>query len=903
MAENTIIHEISLAGYKATSTGGMLDLGTWGSYGIEKLHLTLDAAWQDLTITAFFNVNGEVVAKKVVGKDGYADVPWEATKENTFAGCLAFEGSINGQRRISTNLNYKVTNHSETTDSDPVPTEDRWNQFVTETKEYRDGAFEAAERANARAEDAETASEDAQAAARAAKASENAAKVSENAAAASEANARISAGAAAVSEGNAAASADKAKASETAVAESASKAAADAAKAASAAKKAADESAAAAGSAAQAEAQKTAAAKSASDAQGYMQTASGAATVANVSAENAAGSKAAAGNFASAAEESKQAAGASEVKAAASEQAAKASEQAAEKVLDDAKTAQKGTEAARDAAAKSAEAAAKSEANAKQSADTLAESVKNVAANTAAVAELREKKAEIDDTAVGADAWSSKHIIDMLCPPLEESGNPVVCYPVAGYPLGVKAKWEPMQEGSGTPYPAGGGKQLLDTNKCVPTVGKPYGMTITLDGDVFKVSGVPNEEVTATEFYFFAVCTCSQEELRGKGYKVTAWAIKGKVNNAWGLRTESENSLAIAAELTPGVNNDIQLRLMVSKDTPTAWEPYENIRPIKGRDSVKVERCGGNLIDSARVTEVIAPYGLTAQYVSGKITISGIYSKSSANASFTFMSLSYKLPPTTKLMHLGLKTSGCTLRGIRFTNKERDEIAIDLSGLTTGEKAEISFYLIAYVGTTAPTTYTPYIGQTNTLTLPETVYGGEVDAVTGEGQETQKLVILNGTESWNSWGINAHNPAITGFYTYDINDYDAKNAKGICSHLETPSQDVWGGRNAGIGFATVGSSRYFMFSMLTSSLPDISAGHEVASLKAYLAAQSDAGTPVQIAYKLAEPVPFTATGAQPLSALAGANTVLTDADSATVTGRADPIKRITDLEDAVASQT
>ena len=47
--------------------------------------------------------------------------------------------------------------------------------------------------------------------------------------------------------------------------------------------------------------------------------------------------------------------------------------------------------------------------------------------------------------------WSSKHIIDMLCPPLEESGNPVVCYPVAGYPLGVKASWEPVQEGSGTP--------------------------------------------------------------------------------------------------------------------------------------------------------------------------------------------------------------------------------------------------------------------------------------------------------------------------------------------------------------------------------------------------------------------------------------------------------------------
>ena len=48
---------------------------------------------------------------------------------------------------------------------------------------------------------------------------------------------------------------------------------------------------------------------------------------------------------------------------------------------------------------------------------------------------------QIDDAAVSEDApWSSKHIIDMLCPPLEESGNPVVCYPVAGYPLGGKGQ-------------------------------------------------------------------------------------------------------------------------------------------------------------------------------------------------------------------------------------------------------------------------------------------------------------------------------------------------------------------------------------------------------------------------------------------------------------------------------
>lgn len=428
MAENTIIHEISLAGYKATSTGGMLDLGTWGSYGIEKLHLTLDAAWQDLTITAFFNVNGKVVAKRVVGKDGYADVPWEATKENTFSGCLAFEGSINGQRRISTNLNYKVTNHSETTDSDPVPTDDRWNQFVTETKEYRDGAFEAAEKANARAEDAETASEDAQAAARAAKASENAA---------------------AASASNAAA--DAAKAGPYAkAAQAAQEAAENAAAAAAASKSAADTLAAEAARAALAAENSKAAANNAANlagenataAQQAAATATAAANDAGQSASDAAASKAAAETAAKAAQDAQAAAKAEAVKAQGAAQTAAKSAQdaqaAAENVRDEVKTAQEGAEAARDAAAKSAEAAAKSEANVKQSADTLAESVKNITP---------------DDSSIGDKPWSSKHIVDMLCPPLEESGNPVVCYPVAGYPLGVKAKWEPAQEGTGTPSP------------------------------------------------------------------------------------------------------------------------------------------------------------------------------------------------------------------------------------------------------------------------------------------------------------------------------------------------------------------------------------------------------------------------------------------------------------------
>ena len=654
MAENTIIHEISLAGYKATSTGGMLDLGTWGSYGIEKLHLTLDAAWQDLTITAFFNVNGKVVAKRVVGKDGYADVPWEATKENTFAGCLAFEGSINGQRRISTNLNYKVTNHSETTDSDPVPTDDRWNQFVTETKGYRDGAFEAAEKANARAEDAETASEDAQAAARAAKASENAAAASASNAAADAAKAGPYAEAA---------QAAQEAAENAAAAAAASKSAADtlAAEAARTAK-AAENSKAAANNAAYFAGENAAAAQKAAA------TATAAANDAGQSASAAAASKAAAETAAKAAQDAQTATAAAKAEAVkaqgAAQTAAKSAQDAqaaAENVRDDAQTAQQGAEAARDAAAKSAEAAAKSEANVKQSADTLAESVKNITP---------------DDSSIGEKPWSSKHIINMLCPPLEESGNPVVCYPVAGYPLGVKAKWEPMQEGTGTPSP-------------------------------------------------------------------------------------------------------------------------ENIRPIKGRDSVRVTRCGETLWSLDKITLQTFNTNITTQIDMDAVNL---------------------LPRNVKLYFSGQCSNG-KLREIRFydgTGAEMGTLCTE-GGYSTVIKAGNIAKVLLYAGlnensertctnlqitpgTTAPTTYTPYIGQSNTLTLPSTIYGGEVDAVSGEGQDTWKSVSLDGTEKWNTWGVNKNNTNVTGFFTYDINDYSNDGSdinKILCSTMLNEEKKYMGWKEHG----------------------------------------------------------------------------------------------------------
>lgn len=784
MAENTIIHEISLAGYKATSPGGMLDLGTWGSYGIEKLHLTLDAAWQDLTITAFFNVNGKVVAKRVMGKDGYADVPWEATKENTFSGCLAFEGSINGQRRISTNLNYKVTNHSETTDSDPVPTDDRWNQFVTETKGYRDGAFEAAEKANARAEDAEAASEGAQAAARAAKASENAAAASASDAAADAAKAGPYA--------EAARAAQKAAESARDEAIAAQQAAENAAAAAAASKSAADTLAAEAARAALAAENSKAAANNAANfagenataAQQAAATATAAANDAGQSASDAAASKAAAETAAKAAQDAQTATAAAKAEAVKAQEAAQTAaksaqdaQAASENVRDDAQTAQQGAEAARDAAAKSAEAAAKSEANVKQSADTLAESVKNITP---------------DDSSIGDKPWSSKHIIDMLCPPLEESGNPVVCYPVAGYALGVKASWEPVQEGSGTPSP-------------------------------------------------------------------------------------------------------------------------ENIRPIKGRDSVKVERCGENLFKFPYSTSTARRNGLviTSQQ-DGGITVNGTATADTWHA--INQNIEKRLPMNTPMALSGCPAGGSTktyyiglyLGGKWFSDSGNGNTDVKFTTREIASRVEVSiikgtvcnnltFFPKIEVGTTI-TPYSKYQGSTNTLTLPETVYGGEVDAVTGDGKETWKTITLDGTEDWSFQTTNSPGKSGFVFQVPEIATPENPGIKGdiVCSQYPTvTANDTYQCING----ISVEAQEYHYFRIYN----DTNAGGTINEWKHYLAAQHEAGTPVQVCYKLAEPVPFTATGAQALPALAGLNTVLTDADSATVTGRADPIKRIADLEAAVAS--
>lgn len=233
----------------------------------------------------------------------------------------------------------------------------------------------------------------------------------------------------------------------------------------------------------------------------------------------------------------------------------------------------------------------------------------------------------------------------------------------------------------------------------------------------------------------------------------------------------------------------------------------DNIRPISGRSGVKIERCAENLLNISQLKPI--GYNLV-----GSNTLK-------ANTTYTFKPVSCggikfavfladNIVPSQATKQINLTNYIEEGESATFTTPSNIDSysAMWLAGTKSGINQiypNVQFMLVA--GTTAPTIYSPYIGSTATLTLPNTVYGGEVDA-DGEGQET--------------WGY--------------IESYagEAVPAGWICDRAV----------------------------YATGTTPPTGAG---------------------VAYKLATPVPFAATGGTEIKALEGVNTLMTDGDSVSAT--------------------
>ena len=419
--------------------------------------------------------------------------------------------------------------------------------------------------------------------------------------------------------------------------------------------------------------------------------------------------------------------------------------------------------------------------------------------------------------------WSSEKILDTLCPPFTETGNPITCNPVEGYPLGVTVTMEPIQAGTGDPSP----------------------------DNVRPISGRDSVQVTR----------CGKNLL-----KLTERTVQSRPAD---FQAASENTKYPIGDgyLYVGVTSNGYW----TEDNITEYDIADN--------SISVN-----------ATNLGYGIGMCVKIVPGASYVIGKDGDDTNAIMSVFTTKKDGLISRFTVVNTAVNDNN------KFTAQDGEEWAIVIfrpasNSLVTYQNPQLE------LGST-PTAYEPYQpGTTATLTFPETIYGGTVDAVTGAGSKEYYNAEFTGEENWRTWGYN-HENNLTGVYLYLVEESGifyppAKPTTTSYSNLLPYNNNAYsndlGQRISGLE----AQDQYFVMTFNTEFFQGVTNDEEVVPYwKNYLVKQFQAGTPVQICYQLATPEPFQATGNRPLSALPGTNTLYTDGNSLTVSGSTSPISAI-----------
>lgn len=462
----------------------------------------------------------------------------------------------------------------------------------------------------------------------------------------------------------------------------------------------------------------------------------------------------------------------------------------------------------------------------------------------------------INDNVVSKDeVWSSSAIMDRFAEGFAYEGNPVVCNALPNTPFDITTNIEVKQEGSGTPYPAGGGKNLLD-NVVIHN-------TVWLKDDIELTAGITytlSVQETAKELYF------SNED--GTIDYAAAYNTKSLT-----YTPEISGIYKLFAKFDKDANLSFNMMLEIG-ETATAYEPYENIRPIVGMDAVKVVRCGKNLLDNVRYYDNTHT-DIKAQYDNPLLLKAGIkYVLSTNNKAdgLFFVDamgdgslegqylLNYQYE-TAKLEYTPTKDIYCIF------------VAIFNSGVPDGTTIQLELE--------NATTYEPYKGNTYTMELGQTVYSGSIDWNRGVMVVDREAITLN--ELTMSYKGSSHN-----YFEITMPENAATEPDSFISEAY---------KNVGIAYYSS------MPTMATGSL-GIFKEDRVWRLKdtRYTSVEelkAESGD-IKICYKLAEPQEIQLTP-QVIRALSGTNTLYTDATNLLVFGRVDTMATIKALEDRIAA--
>lgn len=141
------IHEVTLTKYAAKA--GVIKFGTWGSRGIEQLHITALPPWDEAAVITVTFLNGRVQSEPQVFPESMTiDVPQAATSAATKsrASCkMVFKGiDQSGAVVYSTDLPYTVLNRTDIDGAEYDPGENAFEQYIQQVGAYRDTALNAA---------------------------------------------------------------------------------------------------------------------------------------------------------------------------------------------------------------------------------------------------------------------------------------------------------------------------------------------------------------------------------------------------------------------------------------------------------------------------------------------------------------------------------------------------------------------------------------------------------------------------------------------------------------------------------------------------------------------------------------------------------------------------------------
>ena len=141
------IQEVTLTKYAAKA--GVIKFGTWGSRGIEQLHITALPPWDEAAVITVTFVNGRVQSEPQVFPESMTiDVPQAATSAATKsrASCkMVFKGiDQSGAVVYSTDLPYTVLNRTDIDGAEYDPGENAFEQYIQQVGAYRDTALNAA---------------------------------------------------------------------------------------------------------------------------------------------------------------------------------------------------------------------------------------------------------------------------------------------------------------------------------------------------------------------------------------------------------------------------------------------------------------------------------------------------------------------------------------------------------------------------------------------------------------------------------------------------------------------------------------------------------------------------------------------------------------------------------------